>query len=159
MLASLPLPVVIVAAAAGEARSCSTGTVTYVSIDPPLVATPLGHRSRTGRLARESGAFSISLLSAAQADLAVRAAQASDGDKFEEQRLPTIEPPPGFAAPGIAGSVAVYWCRVEESVGALIVGRVEEATESEAEPIVRFRRRYRALGVEVAVAQEAAYPL
>jgi flavin reductase (DIM6/NTAB) family NADH-FMN oxidoreductase RutF len=159
MLSSLPLPVVIVAAAAGEERSCSTGTVTYVSFEPPLLATPLAAGSRTGLLARESGEFSVSVLTGEQAEVAVRAARASDGDKFAEQDLPVADPPAGFAAPGIAGSVVVYWCRVEDVAGALVVGRVEESSAGGGEPLVRFRRRYRTLGVEVAVAEEAAYPL
>jgi flavin reductase (DIM6/NTAB) family NADH-FMN oxidoreductase RutF len=159
MLSLLPLPVVIVAAAAGGERSCSTGTVTYVSFDPPLLATPLGARSRTGRLARASGEFSVSVLSGGQAELAVRAARSSGGDKFAEQALPIAEPPAGFAAAGIADSVVTYWCRVEESAGALLVGRVEHTNAGEGEPLVRFRRRYRALGTEVTVSEQALYPL
>jgi len=157
MLASLPLPVAILGAAAGRERSCSTGTVTYVSIDPPVVATALS--GRTGRFARVSGEFSVSLLSDAQAELAVRAARPSDGDKFFDQQIPIVDAPAGFAAPGVAGSVAVYWCRVDRVDGVLLLGRVEQSSESDAEPLLRFRRRYHALGTEVAVGEQAPYPL
>jgi flavin reductase (DIM6/NTAB) family NADH-FMN oxidoreductase RutF len=157
MLASLPLPVAIISAAAGGERSCSTGTATYVSYEPPVLATSLA--GRTGRYARESGEFSVSLLSEAQAELAVRAARASDGDKFVDQQLPIIDPPAGFTAPGIAGSVAVYWCRVAESLGTLLLGQVEQTSSSDAEPLLRFRHHYRALGAELAVGEEAVYPL
>ena len=77
MLASLPLPVAIVAAAAGDERSCSTGTVSYVSYEPPLLAVPLSARGRTAQLVRESGELSVSLLGDGQAELAVRAARSS----------------------------------------------------------------------------------
>jgi flavin reductase (DIM6/NTAB) family NADH-FMN oxidoreductase RutF len=157
MLASLPLPVVIISAESGGERTCSTGTVTYVSFDPPVIATPLG--GRTGRFARASGEFSVSVLSDAQAELAVRAARTSEGDKFADQQIPIVEPPAGFAAPGVAGSVAVYWCRVDQAGERLLVGRVEQSSSSDAEPLLRFRRRYRGLGAELTVAEEAAYPL
>ena len=78
-----------VSAATGAGRSCSTGTVTYVSFDPPVLATPI--RGRTGRVARESGEFSVSVLSEAQAELAVRAARSSGGDTFVEQQIPVFE--------------------------------------------------------------------
>src|SRR5206468_4238187 len=61
-LAALPLPVAVVAAASNGARSCSTGTLTYVSYAPPLVATPLAKTSRTLAILRERGAFSIAVI-------------------------------------------------------------------------------------------------
>ena len=39
-LTHLPLAVVVVGAAAGGERSCSTGTASYVSFEPPLVVVP-----------------------------------------------------------------------------------------------------------------------
>src|SRR5205085_3631089 len=157
VLASLALPVAIIAAAGEGERTCSTGTATHVSFEPPLVATAL--TGRTGRIARAAGEFSVSLLTSEQAELAVRAARPSEGDKFLEQEIPTVEPPRGLAAPGIAGSLAVYWCRIERDVGALLVGRVEASSSADGEALVRFRRRYRALGGELAVSEESAYPL
>ena len=135
MLASLPLPVVIVSAEAGEERSCSTATVTYVSLDPPRVATPLRPGSRTRRLAEASGAFSISILSDRQAELAVH---------------PVAD---------VTGCVAVYRCSVEDAAGPLLIGRVDDAVTNDVSPLIRFRRRYRALGAELEVAEEADYPL
>jgi flavin reductase (DIM6/NTAB) family NADH-FMN oxidoreductase RutF len=159
----VPLPVAIVAAAADGERACSTGTVTYVSHDPPLLAVPLAAAGRTSGLVRRSGELSISILAEEQAELAVRAARATEGDKFAEQEIPAVDPPPGCSAPGIAGAVAVFWCSVEATLpaeGALVVlARARETTVAGGEPLLRFRRRYRRLGADVPVAAEAAYPL
>jgi flavin reductase (DIM6/NTAB) family NADH-FMN oxidoreductase RutF len=162
-LARLPLPVAIVGAASGGERSCSTGTLTYVSFEPPPVATPLAAASRTCRLLRESGEFSLSLLAAGQAELAVRAAAPSDGDKFAEQSIPVLAAPAGAAAPAVDGAATVLWCALESVTEAgrylLCVGRVTAAATGAGEPLLRFERRYRALGADVPVAEEAPYPL
>jgi flavin reductase (DIM6/NTAB) family NADH-FMN oxidoreductase RutF len=160
VLAALPLPVAVVAAASNGARSCSTGTVLYVSYAPPLVATPLGESSRTLGLIRERAAFSISVLADDQAELAVRAAQQSAGDKFAEQSIPVLD---DDVAPAVAGAALVLWCTLESTSEAasyvLCVGRVERSRRGEREPLLRFDRRYRALGPVLAVAEEARYPL
>jgi flavin reductase (DIM6/NTAB) family NADH-FMN oxidoreductase RutF len=154
------MPVAIVAAASNGARSCSTGTLTYVSYDPPLVATPLARTSRTLALLRDRGAFSISVLADDQAELAVRAAEPSDGDKFAEQSIPVLE---DDVAPAVAGAALVLWCALESTEEAgkhlLCVGRVERSRRGEREPLLRFERRYRVLGSAVDVEEEARYPL
>jgi 3-hydroxy-9,10-secoandrosta-1,3,5(10)-triene-9,17-dione monooxygenase reductase component len=167
VLAMLPLPVAVVAAAAGGTRSCSTGTLTYVSYSPPLVATPLNVASRTYALLRASGEFSLSLLAESQADLAVRAAALSKGDKFAEQQIAVAAPPAGMLAPGVAGAAAVLWCALESAVetgrSILCVGRVIDWRGGGASPLVRLGRRYRGLGAVLEVEDEdegeAGYPL
>jgi flavin reductase ActVB len=159
-LAALPLPVAVVAAASNGARSCSTGTLTYVSYEPPLVATPLAASSRTLTLLRERGAFSVSMLADNQAELAVRAAQPSTGDKFAEQGIPVLD---DDLAPAVAGAALVLWCMLESTSDAgsylLCVGRVERSRRGGRGPLLRFERRYRALGAVLAVTEEARYPL
>src|SRR5207244_5929929 len=107
------------AAAAGDERSCATGTATYVSLEPPRLATPLAPASRTRRLAEASGEFSVSILSEAQAELAVRAASSAD-----------CEVP-------VDGCVAVYWCELESADGPLLVGRIRDAVTAELAPLLR----------------------
>jgi flavin reductase (DIM6/NTAB) family NADH-FMN oxidoreductase RutF len=164
MLASLPLPVAVVSAASGAERSCSTATVSYVSVDPPLVSTALSATGRTRRLLELTGEFSVSLLADGQAEVAVRAARHADADDtFAEHRIPVAEPPAGYTAPAVAGAAAVYWCAVESAVpthqALVVVGRVLHHSESDAGPLLRHRRRYRALGAAITVAEEAPYPL
>lgn len=159
-LARVPLPVAVVAAEADGARSCSTGTLTYVSYAPALVATPLARTSRTLALLRARGAFSISVLADDQAELAVRASSPSDGDKLAEQSIPVLE---DHLAPAVAGAALVLWCTLEstnEVAGhVLCVGRVDRSHRGQRGPLLRFDRRYHALGHVVAVAEEADYPL
>jgi flavin reductase (DIM6/NTAB) family NADH-FMN oxidoreductase RutF len=162
-LAHLPMAVVVVGAAADGARSCSTGTATYASYEPPLVVTPLAAGSRTGELARASGEFSLSVLAADQAEVAVRAAGPTSADKFADQEIAVEPPPAGRVAPGVAGSVVTLWCEIESAADAgrylLVVGRVRDAVAGGGEPLLRFGRRYRALGEPVPVEREAPYPL
>lgn len=159
-LASVPLPVAVVAAAAGNVRSCTTGTLTYVSYSPPLVATPLATSSRTLALLRENRAFSLSVLADDQAEVAVRAARASVRDTFAEHEIPLLDDERG---PAVAGAALVLWCGLESAaeagVAVLCVGRVEGSLAGAAEPLLRFGRRYRGLGQIRPVAEEARYPL
>jgi flavin reductase (DIM6/NTAB) family NADH-FMN oxidoreductase RutF len=159
-LAGLPMPVAVVAAASGGARSCSTGTLAYVSYAPPLVATPLATASRTLALLRERGAFSISVLADDQAEIAVRAARPSEGDKLAEQSIPVVEDELG---PAVADAALVLWCTLastsEAGRSVVCVGKVERTRRGEREPLLRFDRSYRALGPDIAVGEDAHYPL
>jgi flavin reductase (DIM6/NTAB) family NADH-FMN oxidoreductase RutF len=163
MLAAVPLPVAIIAAAAGGERSCSTGTVSYVCAEPPLVAVPLAARGRTAELVRASGELSVSLLEHGQAELAVRASRSSTGDKFADQDIPPLDPPEGLLAPAVAGSTSVLWCRVvgEHPHGgaSLFVAEICTYLEGAGSPLLRYERQYRGLGASVRVAEEADYPL
>jgi len=158
-LAGLPLPVAVVAAAHGLERTCSTGTLTYVSYEPALVATPLAGSSRTLALVRESGEFTLSVLTRDQAEIAVRAAQRSDGDKFAEQQIPLL----GARLPAVAGAALVLFCELESTTatgGSVVcIGRVRDFVRGEGEPLVRLDHRYRALGAHIDVEEEARYPL
>ena len=95
-----------------------------------------------------------------QAELAVRAARPSEGDKFTEQSIPLLD---DDVAPAVAGAPLVLWCVLESADEAgssvLCVGRVERSRRTEGEPLLRFDRRYRALGRGIYVAEEASYPL
>jgi flavin reductase (DIM6/NTAB) family NADH-FMN oxidoreductase RutF len=164
-LAQIAHPVAIVAAAAGQERSCATGTVTYVSHDPPLVATALHPDSRTARIARASGAFSISLLTASQQDVAEAAAQpAQSADKFAELRIPALEAPEARLPAGVAGSIAVLWCAVREERPAgdhlLFVGEVvaHHVDDGRFTALLRYKRRYARLGTFQSGEAPEGYP-
>jgi flavin reductase (DIM6/NTAB) family NADH-FMN oxidoreductase RutF len=172
-LAQIAHPVAIVAAAVGHERSCATGTVTYVSHDPPLVATALHPDSRTARLARASGAFSVSILTASQQDVAEAAATpARSADKFAELRIPPLEAPdtsspaPGSAGlpAGVAGSIAVLWCAVRDERPAgdhtLFVGEVvaHQVDQSRFTALLRYKRRYARLGTFQSGEAPEGYP-
>ena len=157
--------VAIVGAAHGGERSCATGTTMYVSLSPAMIAIAEHHGSRTTRLIRESGEFSVSLLHDSQQELAAAAGKSAQGpDKFATLKIPLAEPPAGFAAPGVAGSAAVMWCRVARSIETgdhlLFIGEVGAHTVDDRryEPLLRYRRRYSRIGHWTSEESPEGYP-
>lgn len=149
VLSRIAHPVAIIGAAHGGERSCATGTTMYVSLSPAMVAIAEHHGSRTTRLVRASGQFSVSLLHDSQQDLASAAGKSAVGlDKFATLKIPVLDPPEDLTAPGVAGSVAVLWCRVVRSEVTgdhlLVIGEVvaHHVDEHSLDPLLRYRRRY-----------------
>ncbi|MBI2324166.1 MAG: flavin reductase, partial [Chloroflexi bacterium] len=149
-LSQLPHPVCVIGAAAGGERSCATGTAMYVSLAPAQVAIALAPGTTTARLIERSGEFSVSILTQAQQDVAAAAGRSGPAgeDKLTALRIPVADAPAGASAPGVAGSIAVLWCRVVHRLATgdhvLHVGEVTaylpDATKLDA--LLRFRRRY-----------------
>ena len=157
--------VAIIGAAHAEERSCATGTTMYVSLSPAMIAVAEHHGSRTTRLIRESGEFSVSLLHDSQQDLAEAAGKSASGpDKFAALKVPVADPPAGFRAPGVAGSVAVLWCRVVHSQPTgdhlLLVGEVGAylVDDRRWDPLLRHGRRYTRIGHWTSDESPEGYP-
>lgn len=152
-LSQIPHGVAVIGAADGAERSCATGTCMYVSLDPALVAIAEHPGSRTAKLLRRTGEFSVSLLHASQQDVAMAAGRSAPGpDKFAALKIQAIEAPSGLTAPAVAGSIAILWCRVVDErptgdhilfVGEVIAHRVDEA---KGDALLRYRRRYTHVG-------------
>ncbi len=164
-LSQIPHPVAIIGAAHEGERSCATGTTMYVSLSPALVAIAEHPASRTARLIAASGEFSVSLLHAAQQDLAVAAGKSAQGpDKFATLRIPVREAPAGCRAPGIEASVAILWCRVrsaqETGDHTLFVGEVVayHVDDTKIDALLRFRRRYLNIGHWTSGESPEGYP-
>jgi 3-hydroxy-9,10-secoandrosta-1,3,5(10)-triene-9,17-dione monooxygenase reductase component len=165
VLSRIAHPVAIIGAAHGGERSCATGTTMYVSLSPAMVAIAEHHGSRTARLIRESGQFSVSLLHDSQQELAAAAGKSAAGpDKFATLRIPVAEPPDGLSAPAVAGSVAILWCRVTQSFETgdhrLFVGEVAAhlIDERRVDPLLRYRRRYMRSGHWTSEESPEGYP-
>lgn len=159
-------PVAIVSAAHAGERSCATGTTMYVSLNPAMVAIAQHPGSRTTRLVRESGEFSLSLLDASQESLAATAGRSSPGgDKFAALGITPVDPPEGLAAPGVAGCLAILWCRVvrTEETGdhLLFVAEVvaQHIDPERGTPLLRFGRRYMSGGAFLTEESPEGYPL
>lgn len=157
--------VTIVAAAHGGERSCGTGTCMYVSLAPPMIAIAEHTGSRTTRLIRESGEFSVSLLRDDQQDLAAAAGRSAAGpDKLATLGIRAVEPPEGMRAPGVAAALAVLWCRVTATVPTgdhlLFVGEVtaHQVDPLHDDPLLRFARRYARLGEPTSGEAPEGYP-
>jgi flavin reductase (DIM6/NTAB) family NADH-FMN oxidoreductase RutF len=137
----------------------------YASFVPPMVTIAEHTGSRTTRLIQESGQFSISLLHDSQQDLAAAAGASGKGpDKFATLRIATVEPPEGFAAPGVADSIAVMWCRVtsKQQTGdhLLFVGEIAEyrVNDRRWDPLLRYARRYMRIGHATSEESPEGYP-
>ncbi|HEV8536926.1 MAG TPA: flavin reductase family protein [Candidatus Limnocylindria bacterium] len=163
-LSRIAHPVAIIGAAHEGERSCATGTVMYVSHIPAMVAIAEHPGSRTTRLIRASREFSVSLLHDSQQELAVAAGRSADGpDKFAALKIPVIEQP-GFATPGVEGSLAIFWCQVhdERPTGdhILFVGDVVGAVSNDRkiDALLRYRRRYMRMGHWTSEEAPEGYP-
>ena len=159
----LAMPVAVVGAARGSDRSCATGTLNYVSLSPPMIATSLSRTSKTYGLAHQSKRFSISLIREDQADIAVLAARrGATVDKFRELNLGIQQ---WSDVPALKDCGAVLWCSIEQEcpVGdyVLCVGRVQMAADGPRGrgPLLRFDGRYHRSGEQLAVTDESSYPL
>lgn len=159
----LAMPVVVVAAAANNERSCATGTLSYVSLQPPMIATSLASSSRTYQLAHESGYFSVSFLRNDQADVAALTARhGSSSDKFEELNLEAQE---WSSVPALRDCGAVLWCSIEQehrvgdSILCVAQVRWSEPGSADGNPLLRFGGQYHEMGPRVEVSGELPYPL
>jgi len=164
VLAELPCPVVIIAAAADGERSCATGTAMYVSFSPPAIAVAVHPGSRTCRLIEASDAFSVSLLADGQAGAArVGGRSAAGADKLDALGLGVAESD-ASPAPAVRNVPLVAWCRVRHRhpIGdhVLFVGDVIEHRRADepASPLLRQRRRYARLGEWLTDEEPGGYP-
>lgn len=177
-LRELVMPVVIVAAsedAAGSegssagpsrATACATSTTSYVSVSPPVLQVALRPDSKTAQMIERTGAFSVSLLAAGQADLAQRAGHRSTAaDKLADVGIDPEPPASGSGPPGVAGAAAVLWCAVTSvtSVGdhLVIFGEVgsSRAAADGTALLLRHRRRYVASGEPLSGYAPDGYPI
>lgn len=165
VLSRIAHAVAIVGASHGTERSCGTGTCMYVSLAPPMVAIAMHTGSRTTRLIRESGGFSVSLLDQTQQDLAAAAGKSASGpDKFATLGIRVAMPPAGLLAPAVEGSPAILWCRVVQTLPTgdhlLFVGEVMSYRlgDTFSGPLLRFGRRYARLGEATSDESPEGYP-
>jgi len=165
VLSRIAHAVAIIGASKGDERGCGTGTTMYVSLSPPMIAIAEHTGSRTTRLIRESGEFSVSLLHDSQQDLAVAAGRSAEGtDKFAALRIRTVDAPAPFHAPGVAGSVAVMWCRVVNTIETgdhlLFIGEIgaHVVDERRWDPLLRYGRRYFRIGHWTSDESPEGYP-
>ena len=163
-LTQIPHGVTIIGAAHGDERSCATGTCMYVSLSPAKLAIAEHPGSKTMRLIRESGKFSVSFLRAAQQDVAMSAGHSAEGpDKFAALGIPVLER--DGQAPAVKGSIAVIWCAVESTQPTgdhlLVIGNVVDhwVDATKADALLRYRRRYSNIGHWTSDEAPEGYPV
>jgi flavin reductase len=164
VLSRIAHPVAIIGAAHGEERSCSTGTVMYVSHSPAMVAIAQHPGAHTTRLIQESRGFSVSLLHDAQQEIAMAAGRHIEGqDKFAALGIP-VATQPFTKTPAVDGSIAMLWCRVvdERPTGdhILLVGELigSVINDRKFDALLRYRRRYMRMGHWTSEEAPEGYP-
>lgn len=139
-----PTGVTVVAARGedGEPYGLTVNSFTSVSLDPPLVLVCIDHASKSHDRLLAADTFTISVLAAHQADLAVRFAGAPSAERFHD--LAWGESPTGD--PVLAGAAAWVACSLWEAHGAgdhtILVGKVESMGERDVDALVFHRSRY-----------------
>jgi flavin reductase (DIM6/NTAB) family NADH-FMN oxidoreductase RutF len=169
-LRELVMPVVVVAASDQAETACATSTTSYVSVRPPVLCVALAPASRTARMVARTGRFSVSVLTADQADLAQRAGRPGGGpDKLAAVGIaPEYRPGDEGRAgpPGVGGAAAVLWCEVAGTVPAgdhhVIFGQVSAFRGGTADGtalLLRHQRRYLGTGPAVMPPAADGYPI
>jgi flavin reductase (DIM6/NTAB) family NADH-FMN oxidoreductase RutF len=143
--------VAVVTSAVGEARHGMTvNSFGSISLDPPLVTVTMHHDTRTYHLVSESGVFAVTILTAAQQELAERFAGrlASDSDRMASLETFTLV----TGAPLLAGGAAFLDCKVvhqyEMRRSTLLIGEVvgaRIAEETSLHPLVYINRHFTGL--------------
>jgi flavin reductase (DIM6/NTAB) family NADH-FMN oxidoreductase RutF len=136
-LRSVPTSVAVVCTLSGATPVGHTiGTFVSVSLDPPLVGYLAMHGSETLEAVRRSGAFSVNVLGAHQAELGRRFAQRSS-DRPDRFAGVAWRPGPN-GCPHLAGTTTVIDCDLHDVLTLgdheLVIGRVTAATTASSAP-------------------------
>jgi flavin reductase ActVB len=130
--------------AAGGAHGFTASSFCSVSLDPPLVLVCLARSANSYPVFAGCERFSVSVLRAEQADLALRFARTGT-DKFGHGRFVT-------GAGGVSvvdGALALVECTAERVYEAgdhiILLGRVRHARVDEGSPAIYFNRSFSTL--------------
>jgi flavin reductase (DIM6/NTAB) family NADH-FMN oxidoreductase RutF len=131
----------------GLVYGITVSSFTSVSLSPPLILVCIHNASRINEMVAKSGRFTVSILNTEQGD--VSTAFATPGREpaqtFTECEQGTTE----MGLPCVGGALAVLGCGLHKAVvlgdHTILVGEVHEASNTEGDPILYFRRGYRTL--------------
>lgn len=134
---------VITASHNGQRYGMTVNSFTSISLDPPIISVTVKRLTHTYELVEKSGQFSLTVLSADQAELSDRFAGkiADIDDRFEGVQTETM----AIDAPLLKGGIAYFNCRVMNSIpigeNTLFLAQVIAARgEGEGEPLVYHNR-------------------
>jgi len=135
---------ILMAAHAGDVYGVTINSFTSLSLDPPLVTVTLKNTTHIFQLVMKSRAFSVTILSASQQELAERFAGRLRGvDRMAGIQTQTLT----SGAPLLEGGLAGLDCRVIHTYAAgentLFIAEVAEArVHSTENPLVYHNREY-----------------
>jgi flavin reductase (DIM6/NTAB) family NADH-FMN oxidoreductase RutF len=129
----------------GDVHGMTANAFMSVSLDPRLVVISIGEKARILEKIKQSQTFSVNILAADQQELSmIFAGQLKEHREVEFDRLD--------GKPVLKGAVAQIACEVSaehlEGDHTLFIGRVTDIHLEDAEPLIFYSGKYRAL-VEV----------
>ena len=130
----------------GRRFGLTASSFTSVSLEPPLVLVCIDRRAESCEALLRSGRFAVSILAAGQDAPAMQMARPGE-QKFDGLPFRAGE---ALGQPLLDGALARLECRTFRTDDAgdhvLLLGEVVAASAAEGEPLLYFRRRFRALG-------------
>jgi flavin reductase (DIM6/NTAB) family NADH-FMN oxidoreductase RutF len=132
----------------GDVHGMTANAFMSVSLDPKLVVISIGEKARILEKIKQSQTFSVNILAADQQELSmIFAGQLKEHREVEFDRLD--------GKPVLNGAVAQIACEVSaeylEGDHTLFIGRVTDIHLEDAEPLIFYSGRYRALAEAVTV--------
>jgi flavin reductase (DIM6/NTAB) family NADH-FMN oxidoreductase RutF len=132
----------------GDVHGMTANAFMSVSLDPKLVVISIGEKARILEKIKQSKTFSVNILAADQQELSmIFAGQLKEHREVEFERLD--------GKPVLKGAVAQIACEVSaehlEGDHTLFIGRVTDIHLEDAEPLVFYSGKYRALVEEKVV--------
>lgn len=149
-LGSWPAGVTIVTTRDGDkVYGLTVSSFASLSFDPLLVLVCINNTNNFLEMAQSSGAFAVSILAQGQDSIsnAFAASGRDPADSYDEFGVEELV----TGCPLIKDAAAHLDCRLEQAVAAgdhtIVVGRVVGvAADSSREPLIYYRREYRAAG-------------
>ncbi|ETI68808.1 flavin reductase family protein [Neobacillus vireti] len=139
---------VIVTDVEGDLHGMTANAFMSVSLSPKLVVISIGENARILEKIKQSNTFSVNILASDQQELSmIFAGQIKEPREVAFDRLD--------GKPVLAGAVAQIACEVSaehvEGDHTLFIGKVTDIHLEDAEPLIFYSGRYRALAEEKAV--------
>jgi flavin reductase (DIM6/NTAB) family NADH-FMN oxidoreductase RutF len=132
----------------GDVHGMTANAFMSVSLDPKLVVISIGEKARILEKIKQSRTFSVNILAADQQELSM--IFAGQLKEHREVEFDTLD-----GKPVLKGAVAQIACEVSaehlEGDHTLFIGRVTDIHLEDAEPLVFYSGKYRALVEEKAV--------
>lgn len=146
-MGSFPTGVAVVTSVRGDGEpvGLTANSITSVSLDPLLVLVCVDHASASHDVIVESGVFAVNFLTTEGERTSNLFASGDRADRFE-----SVEWRAGSTgSPLLEGSLAWLDCTVQQTHVAgdhtIVVGRVEECSRGEGEPLVFHSGKYKRL--------------
>lgn len=122
-------------------HGATINSLTWVSLEPPLILISLATRSRVAQAVRTASRYSVNILGARQTRIASDFAKPGEG-KFDG--LPVHRGASGL--PTVPGALSTLECSVEQELEAgdhvILIGRVHHVAHRKGEPLAFYSGRF-----------------